>query len=73
MDIIVVIGKSIVKERKQKGITQEWLALNADLSVTHLRRIEHGTANPYVQTLEAIADVLGIKLYSLFVIQEDME
>ena len=42
------IGKAIVDIRKQKGLSQEYLALECDVSVSYLRRIEHGTANPTI-------------------------
>lgn len=42
------IGKAIVNIRKQKGLSQEYLALECDMSVSYLRRIEHGTANPTI-------------------------
>lgn len=43
----VEIGRIIVVLRERKGLTQEKLALEAEMSVTYLRRIEHGRAKPY--------------------------
>ena len=46
MSIFVEIGTTIVSLRKEKGLTQEQLALECEISVSYLRRIEHGEANP---------------------------
>ena len=42
----IEIGRTVVVMRERKGLTQEKLALEAEMSVTYLRRIEHGRANP---------------------------
>ena len=42
----VEIGKNIVSLRKLKPISQEQLALGSEMSVSYLRAIEHGRANP---------------------------
>ena len=42
----IEIGRTVVVMRERKGLTQEKLALEAEMSVTYLRRIEHGRA-PY--------------------------
>lgn len=60
------IGKNIIYYRKQKGLTQEALALNVCMSTSHLRNIEHDAANPTVDILSKIADELEIPLTSLF-------
>lgn len=51
------IGASIVFLRKEKGLTQENLALEAEISVSYLRLIEHGKANPSQNELQKIAKV----------------
>ena len=62
MSISVEIGLNIVSLRKERGITQEKLALNADMSVSYLRHIEHGFANPSLKTLHRIADALEVPI-----------
>lgn len=66
MWIFVDIGKTIVYLRKQKGMTQEQLALECEISVSYLRRIEHGDANPTFKELLKIAEVLEIDLRNPF-------
>lgn len=62
----VEIGKNIVDLRHRKGISQEQLALRSDVSVSYLRDIEHGRANPSLDMLESIAKTLEIQLPMLF-------
>ena len=47
----VEIGRIIVVLRERKGLTQEKLALEAEMSVIYLRRIERGRANPTLRAL----------------------
>ena len=60
MFILTKVGQNIVSLRKQKGITQEHLALYSDISVYYLRQIEHGTANPTLLILDRLAEILEI-------------
>ena len=52
------IGRTIVALRTQKGFSQEYLALECEMSLSYLRRIEHGTANPTIDMPLRIAEVL---------------
>lgn len=61
----VEIGKTIVKLRKSRRITQEQLAEAANVSVSYLRDIEHDCANPTISILEDIAAALGMPLFVL--------
>lgn len=62
MSIFVEIGTTIVSLRKEKGLTQEQLALECEISVSYLRRIEHGQANPTIHALWCLAEVLEVEL-----------
>ena len=52
------IGDTIVSLRKEKRLTQEQLALECEISISYLRRIEHGDANPTINELWRIAEIL---------------
>ena len=56
----IEIGRTVVVMRERKGLTQEKLALEAEMSVTYLRRIEHGRANPTLRALDRVAAILGM-------------
>ena len=50
----VEIGRISVVLRERKGLTQEKLALEAEMSVIYLRRIERGRANPTLRALDRV-------------------
>ena len=54
------IGELIQRRRKSRKITQEDLAEIAGISARTLRDIEKGTANPELETLLKIFEVLGL-------------
>lgn len=60
------IATNIRELRKQKGITQEKLALRANLNRAYVGYIERGERKPSVDTLAKLAKVLGVKLHVLF-------
>ena len=68
MSIYEEIGETIVYLRKEKGLTQENLALETGISVSYLRLIEHGSANPTINELWKIADVLEVDLRNPFTV-----
>lgn len=67
MGLKQIIGANIVFQRKQKGITQQKLAAMSDISISHLRNIEHGVGNTTVELLERISRSLGMEPSSLLV------
>jgi len=66
MSINDEIGKRIVINRKIKNMTQEKLALECEISPSYLRLIEHGIANPTINELLKIAQILGVNLQNPF-------
>ena len=56
------IGNSIKARRKALRVTQIQLAKLADISVNTLYKIERGQANPTLETLDGIAEVLGMEV-----------
>jgi len=56
------IGNSVKARRKALRVTQLQLAKLADVSVNTLYKIERGRANPTLETLDGIADVLGMEV-----------
>ncbi len=59
------IGRRICWMRKQRNISQDYLAFIADMDRTYLTRLEKGKANPSIRTLHKIARKLKIKIASL--------
>ncbi|MCC5907183.1 MAG: helix-turn-helix transcriptional regulator [Balneolaceae bacterium] len=60
--LVSEIGKQIKERRNTLGITQPDLAEMAGVSVNTLYKIETGQANPTVNVLHKIADILGMEL-----------
>ncbi|MCB9041653.1 MAG: helix-turn-helix transcriptional regulator [Lewinellaceae bacterium] len=56
------IGYSIKERRKELGITQPILAELADVSKNTIYKLERGTGNPSVKTLDKLLEVLGLEL-----------
>lgn len=54
------IGMRIATLRKLQGLTQEELAERAGLQRTHVGRIEAGKYAVTLETIQAIADALGM-------------
>ena len=58
----VSIGEQIRLRRKELMITQPDLADIAGISVNTLYKIERGQANPTIEVLVKILDVLGLEI-----------
>ena len=54
------IGKRIAALRKLAGMSQEDLALRAGLQRTHVSRIEAGKYAVTLETIQAIAEAIGM-------------
>ena len=54
------LAKRVRTLRKQRGVSQERLALEAGIDRTYQSQIERGIANPSLQVLCAVATVLGV-------------
>ena len=59
------IGKRIAALREKRGWTARQLARKSDLADDSVLRIEDGTANPTIKTLEKNAEALGVSVGDL--------
>ncbi|APX07649.1 transcriptional regulator [Vibrio campbellii] len=57
--LAALMGKRIAKMRKSKGLTQDKLALLAEIDRSYVGRIERGEVNLTVEKLYEIAATLG--------------
>lgn len=62
---LLVIGQNLRQIRTEAGLSQEQLALEADIDRTYVSQIERGIGNPSVLTLKKIADRLKVCLCDL--------
>ena len=52
--------------RTERGLSQAKLAVMADMDPATLNRLERGTGNPNLKTLERVADALGVEVTDFF-------
>ena len=60
--MLVEIGDTIQQRRKQLKITQAHLAEMAGVNINTIYRLEKNKANPTLEVLTKIADVLGMEI-----------
>ena len=60
------VGARIKEIRAEQGISQEKLALKADIDRTYLAGVEQGKRNPSIKSLEKIIVALGITFHDFF-------
>lgn len=59
--------KALMEARSEKGLTQKELAEITGISQGDISRIERGTANPSIKTIQRLATALDKKVQILFV------
>ncbi len=65
----VKFGKQLRKTRRAKGFTQEELAEATGLSVDFISLVERGLNAPSFNSIEKLADKLGVEVFNLFVFE----
>ena len=61
------VMRAIIDARIENGLTQKQLSEKTGISQAGISRIERGTANPSVKTLQRIAEALGRKVSIEFI------
>lgn len=64
------IGKKIASIRKNKGLSIKDLASKTGVTASMLSQLERGLANPSINTLKTIAQVLEVQLFTFFIEEE---
>lgn len=67
MDVGRRVGANIKRLRREQGISQEELADRAGMHRTFISQIERAVKNPTIQTLDKIAQALGVPLTEIVV------
>ena len=66
MEIRAKIGLRIKELRKAKGLSQEQLALKAEIDRTYMASVENGKRNVAIVNIEKIVTALGENFESFF-------
>lgn len=66
MNLQQKLGLAIIKLRKEKGLSQEKFALEADIDRRYMSDLENGKRNPSLEIIEKIANRLEISISELF-------
>lgn len=66
MDIKKKFGRNLKRLRLEKGISQESLALSADLDRTYIPSIEKGERNVSITVVEKLANALNVSISEFF-------
>jgi transcriptional regulator with XRE-family HTH domain len=65
MDVVELLGLNVRHFRKLQGMTQEQLALEADMERSYVSDLERGQRNPSVRALGRLAEALKVKPHLL--------
>jgi transcriptional regulator with XRE-family HTH domain len=70
MDVKLKVGQRIKTLRKQLGLSQEALALKAEVDRTYMTDVENGRRNISIEILEKIIVALGVTVSNFFTAEE---
>ncbi len=59
-------GERVRFFRKQRGVSQEWLALEAEINVSFMGHIERGMQKPTIDTIDKILEALDVEYKDFF-------
>lgn len=66
MDIRRLVGQNVRACRLRAGMTQEELAAGMEVEQGYVSRLEAGSLNPTIVTIEQVAQALGVPPAALF-------
>lgn len=61
------IIQAMIDARRQSGLTQKELAQRAGMTQSDISRLENGSGNPSIRTLQRLAEGMGMRLQVSFV------
>jgi transcriptional regulator with XRE-family HTH domain len=65
MDLPHILGRNVRGHRKRLGLSQEQLALDAEMKRSYVSDLERGTRNPSLSALGRLAAALGVEASEL--------
>ena len=70
MDLPQILGRNVREARKRLGMSQEQLALEADMKRSYVSDMERGTRNPSVKAIERLAVALNVHPHELLTVPD---
>lgn len=67
MNARALVARNIRRIRVARGLSQEVLAVDAEIDRTYVSRLERGLENPTVAVLEKLSKALGCEIVDLFI------
>lgn len=67
MDLVELLGANVRRLRRERGISQETLALDAGMKRSYVSDLERGTRNPSVNALGRLAEALEVAPHILLI------
>lgn len=67
MDVRIRFAWNLRRLRVEQGISQEALAVDADIDRTHVSRLERGKENPTLAVMDRLAAALKVSICDLLV------
>jgi transcriptional regulator with XRE-family HTH domain len=67
MELTKILGRNVRDYRKRRGLSQEALALEAEMKRSYLSDLERGVRNPSVTAIERLARALQVEPWRLLV------
>jgi transcriptional regulator with XRE-family HTH domain len=71
--LLLAFGTHLRTLRKQRGLSQQALADEAEISWPTVQRVEAGTQSPTLEVLDALAQALGLSLSELLRLPDTSE
>jgi len=68
MDARKLVAWNLRRVRVERGLSQEALAVDAEIDRTYVSRLERNMENPTVAVLERLARALGVGIVEFFVV-----
>jgi transcriptional regulator with XRE-family HTH domain len=68
MDSRALVARNLRKLRVRQGLSQEALAVDADIDRSYVSRLERGLENPTVAVLERLAAAVDADITEFFVV-----
>jgi transcriptional regulator with XRE-family HTH domain len=65
MDLPQILGRNVREHRKRLGLSQEQLALDAEMKRSYVSDLERGTRNPSVKAIARLAAALNVDAWML--------